>query len=151
MSVDKFYLVKADNTAEPITYEEALDRTEDGRAHTIYVVNSSGVEDLFLYQDGQQAAEAFEKMRRQPCERIVLTLDGVEQPQRVGRLPVDSQPGTGCGVDISWNGEYPEYPAEWGVRCGQPVAGEVEDRPACKEHLDARQRILDARSVSEKA
>jgi hypothetical protein len=55
-------------------------------------------------------------------------------------LPVGTEPGSGCDVNVSWNGEYdtdgnPDAPAQWKVRCGQPVAGEVAERPFCEKHL----------------
>ena len=44
-----------------------------------------GVEHLYTYDDPAKAAEDFEQWRREPCEKIVLTLNGVEQPG--GPLP----------------------------------------------------------------
>jgi hypothetical protein len=44
-----------------------------------------GVEHLYTYDDPARATEDFEQWRREPCEKIVLTLNGVEQPG--GPLP----------------------------------------------------------------
>jgi hypothetical protein len=156
MSIDKFHFIaKGENpgdiayTLEP--HESPLERllgAGPGRGtHTIHVT-WGGVEHLFIFEDGAQAAETFERWRRQPCERIVLTLDGVEQAG--GRLPVGTKPGDGCDIDVSWDGYYdtdgdPNGPAgengvRWPVRCGQPVAGEVRGRPFCQRHFDLTQQ-----------
>jgi hypothetical protein len=144
MSIDKFHQVKDGQTTD-ISAERAstilqLNQDRDG-FHTIYVM-WGGVEHLFIFEEGATAAETFERWRSQPCEKIVLTLDGVEQ---VGeRLPVNSVPDTGCDVDISWDGDFdtdgdPNGPARWKVRCGRPVAGELKGRPFCQKHLKERQ------------
>lgn len=136
MSIDKFHFVKGDKTTD-IDHKEAAVLCGKKEAHTIYEMRA-GVEHLYIFEDGAQAAEAFERWRRQPCERIVLTLDGVEQ---VGeRLPVNSVPDTGCDVNVSWDGDFdtdgdPNGLAQWKVRCGQPVAGTVQGREFCRKHL----------------
>jgi hypothetical protein len=94
---------------------------------------------LYVFDDGAQAAETFEHWRSQPCEKIVLTLDGVLQAGY--RSPVGTEPGSGCDVNVSWNGEYdtdgnPDAPAQWRVRCGRPVTGEWRERRLCQKHLD---------------
>lgn len=147
MSIDKFHFVakggNPSDIADRVKPDESLPERPleawpgDG-THTIYAM-WGGVEHLYIFEDGAQAAETFERWRRQPCERIVLTLDGVEQ---VGeRLAVDSVPDTGCDVDISWDGDFdtdgdPNGPARWKVRCGRPVAGEAKGRPFCQQHVD---------------
>jgi hypothetical protein len=100
-------------------------------------------EHLFIFEEGATAAEDFERWRRQPCERIVLTLDGVKQLGE--RLPVNSVPDTVCDVDISWDGNFdtdgdPNGLARWKVRCGQPVAGTVAGRDFCEKHLENLKR-----------
>jgi hypothetical protein len=136
MSIDKFHFVRGEKTTH-IEHTEAAALCSKREAHTIYVMRG-GVEHLYIFEDGAQAAATFERWRRQPVERIVLTLDGVEQ---VGeRLPVNSVPDTGCDVDISWDGDFdtdgdPNGPARWKVRCGRPVAGTVAGRDSCQKHL----------------
>ena len=140
MSIDRFHFVRGEKTTD-IEHTEAAVLCRKKEAHTIYVM-WGGVEHLFIFEEGATAAEAFERWRRQPCERIVLTLDGLEQ---VGeRLPVNSVPETGCDVDISWDGDFdtdgdPNGPARWKVLCGQPVAGTVAGRDFCQKHLGERQ------------
>lgn len=134
MSIDKFHFVTKDTTTD-IDHLEARDKLTP-RAHTVYVMWAS-VEHLFIFDDGERAAEFFERYRREPCERIGLTLDGI--PQAGGRLPLVSDPG--CDVNVSWDGEVdadgdPNGPARWKVRCGQPVAGEINGRPFCQKHLE---------------
>ena len=150
MSIDKFYFIPKDESpsdiADPLnSHESALDLSlgeDKGKeAHTIYEMRA-GVEHLYFFEDGSQAAETFERWRRQPCEKIVLTLSGV--PQAGARLPVGTEPGSGCDVDISWDGEYdtdgdPNQLARWRVRCGQTVEGGVDGRPFCQKHLAGRQ------------
>ena len=135
MSIDHFHIVaKGEMPVEIDRAEAATKLTEE--AHTIYEM-AGGIEHLYIFENGETAAALFERWRRQPVEKIVLTLDGVEQ---VGeRLPVNSVPDTGCDVSISWDGDFdtdgdPNGPARWKVRCGQPVAGEVEGRPFCQKH-----------------
>jgi hypothetical protein len=135
MSIDHFHFVaKGEMPIEIDRAEAATKLTEE--AHTIYEM-AGGTEYLYIYENGETAAALFERWRRQPVEKIVLTLDGVEQ---VGeRLPVNSVPDTGCDIDISWDGDFdtdgdPNAPARWKVRCGRPVAGEVEGRPFCQKH-----------------
>jgi hypothetical protein len=141
MSIDKFHFVRGENTTD-IEHTEAAVSCWKKETHTIYVM-WGGVEHLYIFEDGAQAAETFERWRSQPCEKIVLTLDGV--PQASDRLPVNSV-DTGCDMDISWDGEYatdgdPNGPARWQVRCGRPVAGEVKGRPFCQKHVDADGKV----------
>ena len=81
MSIDKFYFIPKDENpsdiADPLnSHESALDLSlgeDKGKeAHTIYEMRA-GVEHLYFFEDGSQAAETFERWRRQPCEKIVLT------------------------------------------------------------------------------
>jgi hypothetical protein len=145
MSIDKFHFIAKGENPSDIAYklkpveiyraEAATKLTKE--AHTIYEMRA-GVEHLYIFEDGAQASEAFERWRSQPCEKIVLTLDGV--PQAGDRLPVGTEPGSGCDVDISWDGDFdtdgdPNSPARWKVRCGRPVAGEAKGRPFCQKHL----------------
>jgi len=135
MSIDKFHFVKGNTTTTDL--KDAEEVASFRRAHSIFVM-WSGVEHLFFFEDGAQAASTFEIWRREPCERIALTLSGV--PQAGGRLPLGTQPGDGCDIDVSWDGEFdtdgdPNGPARWKVRCGQPVSGEMRGRPFCQEHL----------------
>jgi hypothetical protein len=137
MSIDKFHFVRGEKTTD-IEHTEAAVLCWKNEAHTIYVM-WGGVEHLYIFEDGAQSAETFEHWRSQPCEKIVLTLAGV--PQAGDRLPVGMELGSGCDVNVSWNGEYdtdgnPDAPAQWKVRCGQPVAGEIGGRPFCKKHLE---------------
>jgi hypothetical protein len=139
MSIDKFHFVRDEKTTD-IEHTEAAVLCWKKRAHTIYVM-WGGVEHFFIFDDGAQAVETFERWRRQPCERIVLTLDGVDQAAK--RLPVNSS--TGCDMEISWNGDFdmdgdPDGPALWNVRCGQPAAGEVDGRLFCQKHQVMVQR-----------
>jgi len=143
MSIDKYHFTATNGDYSEVAPPEWMARYAhlgEG-THTIYVM-WGGVEHLFIFEEGATAAEAFERWRRQPCGRIVLTLDGLEQ---VGdRLPVNSVPETGCDVDVSWDGDFdtdgdPNGPARWKVRCGQPVAGTVAGRDFCQKHLGERQ------------
>jgi hypothetical protein len=139
MSIDKFHFVGSEKTTD-IEHTEAAVLCWRKKTHTIYVM-WGGVEHFFIFEDGAQAVETFERWRRQPCERIVLTLDGVDQA--ADRLPVNSD--TGCDREISWNGELdkdgdPDAPARWSVRCDRPVAGEVNGRPFCQMHQAMVQR-----------
>jgi len=140
MSIDKYHFTAANGDYSEVAPPEWTARyAQPGPGtHTINVV-WAGIEHLYIFEDGAQATETFGLWRSEPCERITLTLDGVEQAG--GRLPVNSVPDTGCDVDISWDGDFdtdddPNGPARWKVRCGQPVAGEVAGRPFCKKHLE---------------
>jgi hypothetical protein len=156
MSIDKFHFIAKGENPNDIAYgfkpDESLPDRLSGAwtrecTHTIYVM-WGGVEHLFIFEEGATADEAFGRWRRQPCERIVLTLNSVEQAG--GRLPVGTKPRDGCDVDISWDGEYDtdgdangpagENGVRWPVRCGQPVAGEVQGRPFCQKHIDLTQQ-----------
>jgi|ERR1019366_2466352 hypothetical protein len=135
MSIDHFHFVAKGKMPVEIDRAEAATKLTE-EAHTIYVI-----EHLYIFENGETAAALFERWRRQPVEKIIVTLDGVEQ---VGeRLPVNSVPDMGCDVDISWDGDFdtdgdPNGPARWKVRCGQPAAGEVMGRPFCQRHLALR-------------
>jgi hypothetical protein len=156
MSIDIFHFIRKGENPSDIRsrftpHESPLRRLLGAGpgegTHTIYEMRA-GVEHLYIFEDGAEAVETFERWRRQPCETIALTLDGVEQAG--GRLPVGTKPGDGCDVDVSWNGEYDtdgdanspagENVVRWPVRCGQPVAGEVQGRPFCQRHIDLTQQ-----------
>jgi hypothetical protein len=170
MSIDHFYRVvkggvpvEIDCDREKVTIKRNGRNERNEGIHSIYKMNA-GIERLYIFEDGAQAAETFEQWRRKPVEAIRLTLDGVRQAG--GRLPpteamcraCEIDPNTissvlknsknatlldtGCDVDISWNGEYdtsgdPDGPAPWPVLCGQPVAGEVKGRSLCQKHAEA--------------
>ncbi len=86
MSIDHFHFVKGEAITELKTDEEIEAKKRD---HTIYVM-WGGIEHVYIFEDKTQAVETFEQWRREPCEEIRLTLDGIRQPG--GRLPV-----TSCG------------------------------------------------------
>jgi hypothetical protein len=138
MSINHFHFVaKGEMPVEVDRAEAATKLTE--QAHTIYEM-AGGIEHLYIFEDGMQASETFERWRRQPVEKIVLTLEGVAHDW-VGRLPLGTKPGDGCDMDVSWDGHHdsdgdPEEPARWPVLCGQPVAGEWQERRLCQKHLD---------------
>jgi hypothetical protein len=139
MSIDKFHFVEGEKTSD-INHTQAAVLCSEKSAHTIYEM-WGGVEHFFIFEDGAQAVETFERWRRQPCERIILILDGVDQAAE--RLPLNSS--TGCDMEISWNGDFdtegdPCGPARWKVRCGQPAAGEVDGRLFCPKHQAMVQR-----------
>jgi hypothetical protein len=148
MSIDKFHFIsKGENPSdvahkfksdEPLP-ERRLDAWHGEGTHTIYEMQA-GVEHLYIFEDGATAAEVFERWRRQPVEKIVLTLKGIAQDW-VGRLPLGTKPGDGCDMDVSWDGCYdtdgdPNGPAQWPVLCGQPVAGQWRERRLCQKHLE---------------
>lgn len=156
MSIDRFHYVTNETTTD-ITREEVAKLAEiQPEANSVYIMRA-GVEHLFIFEDGAQAAEFFERYRREPCENIRLTLEGVAQDW-VGRLPLGTKPGDGCDMDVSWDGCYdtggdPNGPAQWKVRCGQPVAGGVEGRPFCNKHLggDSKRDLDDGFSVQHRS
>lgn len=140
MSIDRFHKVaKGENprVIESLPEPQLGARPPEG-THTIYEIRT-GVEHLYLFEDGAEAAGTFERWRRQPCERIVLTLDCVEQ---VGeRLPANSVPDTGCDVDILWDGDFdtdgdPNGPARWKVCCGCQTVDTLDGRTVCDKHCD---------------
>ena len=160
MSIDHFHFCVEGGMPVEISPQEAETKLSE-EAHTIYEI-SGGIEHLYIFENGKTAAAIFERWRREPIERIVLTLDGVPQDW-VGRLPVGTKPfiiktrtgkdstaivspGDGCDMDVSWDGLYdtdgdPNGPAQWPVLCGQPVAGEWQGRKLCQKHLDGREEL----------
>ena len=98
MSIDHFHFVaKGEMPVEIARAEAATKLTEE--AHTIYEM-AGGIEHLYIFENGETAAALFERWRRQPVEKIVLTLEGVAQDW-VGRLPLGTKPGDGCDMDVS--------------------------------------------------
>ena len=138
MSIDHFYFVAEGQVPVEIDRAEAATKLTE-EAHTIYEM-AGGIEHLYIAENGGTAAALFEHRRRQPVEKIVLVLEGVAQGW-AGRLPLGAKPGTGCDMDVSWDGLYdtdgdPNGPAQWPVLCGQPIAGEWRGRKLCQKHLD---------------
>src|SRR5580658_2646691 len=100
MSIDKFHFIAKDENPSDIAYmfkpdESSLERLLGAgpgeNTHTIYVM-WGGVEHLYIFENGEAAAALFERWRRQPCEKIVLALEGVAQDW-AGRLPLGTKPG----------------------------------------------------------
>jgi hypothetical protein len=81
MSFDNFYFVENGKITE-IRRDEV---DEVAQRHTI-VEQRAGIQSLYFYDDAVKAAEDFEKWRREPCEFISLTLDGMRQSG--DRLPL---------------------------------------------------------------
>ena len=160
MSIDHFHFCAEGEMLVEISPQEAgIKLTKE--VHTIYEM-AGGIEHLYIFENGKTAAALFERWRREPVERIGLTLDGVPQDW-AGRLPVGTKPfviktrtdkdptavisrGDGCDMDVSWDGSYdidgdPNGPARWPVLCGQPVAGEWRGRKLCQKHLDGSEEL----------
>jgi hypothetical protein len=160
MSIDHFHFCAEGETPVEISPQEAETKLSE-EVHTIYEM-AGGIEHLYIFENGKTAAAIFERWRREPVERIVLTLDGVPQDW-ARRLPVGTKPfiiktrtdkdstaiispSDGCDMDVSWDGLYdtdgdPNGPARWPVLCGQPVAGEWRGRKLCQKHLDGCEEI----------
>jgi hypothetical protein len=80
-----------------------------------------GIEHLYAYDDPATALADFEEWRREPCERIVLTLDGVEQLG--GPLPPTEEALR----------EYEEEGREWAALQVDIQAGKVGWCESCEE------------------
>lgn len=83
------------------------------------------VEHLYTYDDPAKASVDFEEWRRQPCERIALTLDGIEQP--VGPLPPTEEALRA----------YEEEGRQWEELQADIRAGKVERCEDCEEWVPA--------------
>jgi hypothetical protein len=81
MSIDRFHVVRKNQTIEDVT-----DVKGRSLLHTIYQMRA-GVEHLYIFRTAAEAFLAFQQWRREPCEKISLTLAGVEQPG--DRLPLE--------------------------------------------------------------
>ena len=79
MSIDKVYLVR-DGKVTPVNDMFAMDRS-----HTV-CETAHGIEHLYIFDTPEEATATFERWRRQPCESIQLTANGVPQPG--DRLPL---------------------------------------------------------------
>jgi hypothetical protein len=52
-------------------------------------LRDAGLEYLYIYMDAAHARADFENWRREPLEKITLSLDGIEQPG--GRVPLTEE------------------------------------------------------------
>ena len=86
-----------------------------------------GVEHLYTYDDPAKAAEDFERWRREPCERISLTLNGVEQPG--GTLPPTAEAARAYEEEAK---QIEEFQAD--IR-----AGKIEGCESCEEWVPAEE------------
>jgi hypothetical protein len=128
MSIDSRYFVKNgkfihDTDPTFLTFEHK---------HHIRL-NARGMQDLFFFDNPEEAKLTFEKWRREPCEYIALTSDGIDQ--EVGRLPLTATVTTLRQDDegkvigyvakyvyglVEFNEEFGHSP--WfGLRIGDPV------------------------------
>ena len=95
MSIYRYWLFNDGEASE-------LETLASGSKHSIRMMRA-GVDHLYVFRSGKEAAECFDIWRRQPCERISLELNGVPQPG--GRLPLN-MPDRGRDMGVGWNGEY---------------------------------------------
>jgi len=82
MSIDRYFMVETKQVIRDISDLEAWELI---RSHTVWQM-ANGVEHLYIFDNAEEATAAFERWRREPCERISLTVNGVEQPG--DRLPL---------------------------------------------------------------
>jgi hypothetical protein len=93
MSIDRFCLVDEKKLyhwmiCNEIVEDSQCNGTDSWSNHTVHVMQG-GVEYLYAYKDLAHAAADFAEWRREPLERITLTLNSVERPG--GRLPLTEE------------------------------------------------------------
>jgi hypothetical protein len=93
MSIDRFCLIDEKKIYHWMICTEIVEdlQRKGGSSwgnHSVYVMQG-GVEYLYIYKDAAHAQSDFEEWRREPLDKIKLTLDGVEQPG--GRLPLTEE------------------------------------------------------------
>jgi hypothetical protein len=93
MSIDRFCLIDDKEIYHWMICTEIVEDiqrigTASWGDHNVYVMQG-GIEYLYTYKNPAHAQADFEKWRREPLEKITLTLAGFEQPG--GRLPLTEE------------------------------------------------------------
>jgi hypothetical protein len=109
MSIDRFCLVDEKKIYKWMICTEIVEDLQrkgcsSSGKHSVYVMQG-GIEYLYIYMDAAHARADFENWRREPLEKITLSLDGIEQPG--GRVPLTEE-------EIRKYFEAREQDEEWG-------------------------------------